>query len=392
MKICVIAPVVLPLLGNQQKYGGIELVISSVTSELIKKGHDVIVYASGDSQIKARVVPITPKALGIGASFEKEKECNRKAYEMSIKEKPDVIWDNTLAIHAYDEKPPVRISPYLAQIFFTMGDLIDTGQIPVVQTLHSQAKGFSPNIAHQLSNAGHYFVTISRDQAIGYLNHIKIMQHMGTVYNPVDIDFFKPAVKKTNDFLLWVGRLGMEKGAHIALAAAHKAHLPAVLIGKMIEKHEIDYFEKFIKSELLPGDEFINQGEPSLNAEMFRNAKAFLMTNLWKEPFGMVVAESMASGTPVIGPAMGSLTELIDTSGVLIDVDDLDLSENVTEITESQIEYIDRVAKAVSLVDSIPANVPRKRAEFLFSPTQCANGYEEAFLKAIYLNKIENTI
>ncbi|MCX6728220.1 MAG: glycosyltransferase [Candidatus Saccharibacteria bacterium] len=391
MKICMIAPVVLPLLGDNQKYGGIEVVVSVLAEELTRKGHDVIVFASGDSKIKANVVPVVPNALGIGTNFKKEKEYNRLAYEMAVSEKPDVIWDNTLAVHGYVKQPSKQRLPFLPTNSFRLTRVINTDGIPVIHTIHSPAKRYWPRVVHKLSKAGHYFVTISRDQARGYKKYIKSGQHLGTIYNPVDLDFFKPAKVKKGDFLLWLGRFSVEKGAHIALAAAQKIDIPIILVGKMMDKYEIKYFKKFIQPYLGPNDRFIENGTTRMNADLFKNAKAFLMTNLWKEPFGMVVAQSMASGTPVIGPSLGSLTELIGNSGKLVKVKDLFISENAKSITRSQKIYINRVADAIKSVDSISSKAPRQRAEELFSSKKIANSYEKAFQEAVYLNSMVKT-
>ena len=179
----------------------------------------------------------------------------------------------------------------------------------------------------------------------------------------------------------------MEKGPHIALEVAHKLDVPIRLIGKKVEKFECDYFDQFIKPFLGPKDKFLGMVTAEEKAELYRNARAVMMTNLWPEPFGLVVAEAMASGVPVIGPAWGSLTELIDTAGVLVPVDDLHLNENDIKVTPSQQKYIKRICRYVKKADLIPSQVPRKRAEYLFSAKHNVDGYEEAFTKAMYLKE-----
>jgi len=179
----------------------------------------------------------------------------------------------------------------------------------------------------------------------------------------------------------------MEKGPHIALQVAHKLNMPLKLVGKVSESHEKSYFDKFIKPTLAVHDKVLATVSAREKVKLLQDAKAVMMTNLWAEPFGLVAAEAMASGTPVVGPARGSLTELVDQAGVLIAVDDLGLSENDTRVTPSQKKYIDRIASQIEGVNKIPPSVPRKRAEFLFSPKHNADGYEEAFVKAMYLKK-----
>lgn len=390
MKICIIAPVVIPILGRDQKYGGIETVVSVAEEEMVKRGHDVYVFASGDSKVSAKLIATTPKALGQGVSFDKEKECNRRAYEMALRERPDVIWDNTLAVHAHEMRENQSKFLFKADIVLRPKELINTGDIPVVQTWHGPAKDHLPKLIHDLSDAGHFFVSISKDQARRYLECFDIKNHLGTVYNAINTDLYCAKKVTRGDYLLWVGRFCMEKGPHIAIEVAHKVNLPIKLIGKKVEKHEIDYFDKFVAPIMGPNDHYLGMSTLQEKVELMRNAKATMMTNLWAEPFGLVVAESMASGTPVVGPALGSLTEMIDNTGLLIPVDDLGLDENDTEVTESQRKYIDRIAKYMPLLDKIPPQVPRKRAEFLFSAKHNVDGYEEAFTKAMYLKESEN--
>jgi glycosyltransferase involved in cell wall biosynthesis len=385
MKICVIAPVVIPILGKDQKYGGIETVISIATDEMVKRGHDVYLYASGDSETPAKLIATTPKAIGQGANFEEEKACNRRAYEMAVAERPDVIWDNTLGLHSHKLKENKSTFLYKVDIVLEKDKLIDTGDIPVVQTLHGPAKDHLPGLVKALSTAGHYFVSISKDQARRYLPYLATSMHLGTVYNAVDIDFYSPNYNKKGDYLLWVGRYCMEKGPHIAVEVAHALNMPITLVGKKVEKHETAYFDKFVAPILGPNDVSMGQENANVRAKLYRNAKMTMMTNLWAEPFGLVVAESMASGTPVVGPALGSLTELIDASGILIPVDDLDLNENDLEVSESQKKYTKRIIEYMKKADKIPPQVPRKRAEFLFSPAHNVDGYEEAFTKAMFL-------
>ncbi|OIP22968.1 hypothetical protein COX95_02830 [bacterium CG_4_10_14_0_2_um_filter_33_32] len=387
MKICIIAPMVLPILGRKQEYGGIELVIALAAEELQRRGHNVYLFAPGNSKVSCNLVAVTPKAVGQGISFNKERYFNRIAYEMAIAEKPDVIWDNTLAVHAQEMKKDKSIFVFRADIDFNKDDLINTGDIPIIQTLHGPSKDHIPNIVNNLSEAGHFFVSISHDQAKRFVPHIKKGQHLGTVYNAVDTDFYSINPNKKGDYLLWLGRFGMEKGAHIALEVAHKLNMPIKIVGKVTEKHEKYYFEKFIKNNLRTSDEVLGIISSQEKRDLYSGAYATLMSNLWPEPFGLVAIESMASGTPVVAPSLGSLTEVVDGSGILVPIDDLKFNENEIKITKGQLKYIDRMVSYMSKAKAIPPELPRDRAEKLFSIKHNVDGYETSFAKAIYLRK-----
>jgi glycosyltransferase involved in cell wall biosynthesis len=356
---------------------------------MIRRGHEVYLFASGDSVTSAKLVATTPKALGQSVSFDREKACNRLAYELALKLKPDVIWDNTLAIHAH--KLHKNRSEFLFKVDLTLQpeQLINSGNIPVVHTLHGPAKEHLPKLVHDLSARGHYFVSISCDQARRYTRHIVKNQLLGTVYNAVDINLFTiDKSKKADDYLFWIGRYGMEKGAHIVLEVAHQLKMPLKLLGKKDEPHEKAYYRRFIEPNLLSDDTVYESSLPVPDKiVLYQGAKATIMGNLWPEPFGLIIAESMACGTAVVGPALGSLPELIDSTGLLITVNDLRLNENDTTVTKSQLKYIDRIVDCMKKMNRIPPEVPRKRAEHLFSAAHNVDGYEEAFFKAIYLNK-----
>lgn len=387
MRICVIAPVLIPVLGKTQRYGGIELVVALVTEELVKRGHEVFLLASGDSKTSAQLIPVIKKALGQRSTWDIRKKFNRLSYKKALELNPDVIWDHTEAVHAQTFREYKARFHFEADIVLKPRYLIDNGNIPIVQTIHGPAKYHLPGIMRALSNAGHFFVTISRDQEKDFKKFIKKSQHLGTVHNSVDTSFYKVNPDKKGDYLLWVGRYCMEKGAHIALEAAHRAEMPITLLGKLVEKHERKYFKNFIKPRLRPGDIVLGLVSAGKKAKTYENAYATLMTNLWEEPFGLVAVESMAAGTPVIAPSLGSLPEVLGDTGVLINVDDLNLNEREPEITSGQLKYIERVAKSIPKAKKIKPKLIRERVEKLFSVKHQTDGYEKMFKKAIWLKK-----
>ncbi len=389
MKICVIAPTVIPILGKKQRYGGIELVIALGVDELVARGHEVFLFASGDSITSAKLIPIIARAIGQGGSYDQEKRLNRLAYRRAIAKKPDIIWDHTYALHAHvdDKNALVQEDKFNWQVKVSIDParLINTNGIPVIQTIHSQAKDHLPKIVKSLSKAGHFLVTISHDQARRFAPYFSPKQHLGTIYNAVDIRLYKVGKHQKSNYLVWLGRYGMEKGAHIALAVAHELKIPIKLIGKRAEEHEQKYFEKFIKPNLLPQDKEYPEITTTQKAKLLCGAKATLMTNLWPEPFGLVAIESMAAGTPVIGPSFGALTEIIDGLGVLVPIDDLGINEHADNITPTHEKYIKRIVHYAPNAFVIPPYLIRDRVEKLFSIKQNVDGYEQSFAKALYI-------
>jgi len=385
MKICVIAPVVIPILGANQRYGGIELVVSLATEELIRRGHEVYLMASGDSHTSAQLVAVTPKAIGQGIPFDHEAQFNRLAYQKAIELKPDVIWDHTLAIHACSLKQQLNIGGFTweIEITFDRNEYVNPGSIPVIQTVHGPAKGHLPAVTHALAELGQYFVTISQDQGRRFMPYVPATHYLGTIYNAVDTSQYRPDLAKKEDYFVWLGRFGMEKGAHIALEVAHRTKTPLKMAGKLVEEHERNYYDKFIKPNLQPGDGFQPEITQAEKAELFARARATLMTNLWPEPFGLVPVESMAAGTPVVGPRLGALPETVGDAGVLVPVDDIGISENETTFSPAQHAYVERIIEHLPELERVDPQRPRQRVEQFFSVAHNVDGYERAFAEAM---------
>ncbi len=392
MKICVIAPTVIPVVGSKQLYGGIELVISLAVDELVARGHDVYLFASGDSETKAHLVPVVQKAIGIGESFIKEHQANKRAYKEAIAARPDLIWDHTLALHSQEMLKRFDSASSPAKISINEDIMLETNDIPIVHTLHGPAKDHLPDIVSSLASLGHYFITISHDQAKRYYTFMK-RQHLGTVYNAIDIQQYRVSKSPSkfynpNRYVFWIGRYSPEKGAHIALHAAHKAGFPIRLMGMQNEVYEKEYFQKMIQPYVKKNDKIYPPLGIQEKSKLFRNAYVTLMTNLWHEPFGLVSIESMASGTAVIAPDKGALPELLGKTGIIIQTNDLKIYETDTLITPDQEQYIERVAKHIKDARKKKPEILRERVENLFSVKQLADGYEEAFAKAIYFKMI----
>jgi glycosyltransferase involved in cell wall biosynthesis len=115
-----------------------------------------------------------------------------------------------------------------------------------------------------------------------------------------------------DDFLLFLGRLSPEKGAHLALDAALKAGVKLIVAGKCAEPAERHYFEEYVAPQLGPDAEFIGETYGSQRTDLLARARGLLVPTQWNEPFGLASVEALACGTPVIGLRRGSLPEIVD--------------------------------------------------------------------------------
>src|SRR5205823_370195 len=144
---------------------------------------------------------------------------------------------------------------------------------------------------------------------------------LANVWNALDFSLY-PTQPHRGDYLLFLGRMNPDKGAHRAVAVATEAGLPLKLAGKMREPPEREYFRQFIEPHLRPGEiEYLGEVTHGEKVELLQNARATLFPIGWEEPFGLVMIESMACGTPVIATRRGAVPEVIEQgrSGIIVD-------------------------------------------------------------------------
>lgn len=324
-------------------YGGTELVVYSLCEQLCQQGHDVTLFASGDSRTSANLdscvkIPMRESGTGMPCYYENLSMSNllAKADEFDI------------------------IHNHLGFPFLPFAKLIDT---PVVTTLHGAFVNKEETEIYR-SNKHLPFISISHYQRKGapFLNYIS------NVYNGIDIERYpfqeKPRTEKP--YLLFLGRISVEKGTHHAINIAKQTDFDLVIAGKIGEA-DIEYYEKEIK-HLIDGKKIIYVGEVGHEAkcELFKNAYATLHTVTWPEPFGLVMAESMLCGTPVLALRDGSIPEVI--------------KHGVTGFVETTPEAL---LARIKEVDKIDRRACRKHVEDNFSSKKMGEEYYNTYKKLI---------
>lgn len=276
-------------------YGGSELVVGLLTDELVRRGHDVTLFASGDSLTLAKLESVHPRALRLDQVV---KEYG--IYEMLNLSKVYERADEFDVIHSH---VGCGALPY--------GALVKT---PTVHTLHGI---FTPDNEKLFIHAHRQsFVSISDDQREERLD----LNISATVYNGIDAnryDFYP--TPENPPYLAFLGRMSPEKGPHLAIEIAQRSGWPLKMAGK-VDPVDVEYFETQVKPHLDGRQiEFWGEANHAQKTVLMGNAVATLFPITWREPFGLVMIESMATGTPVIALSLGSAPEVVadGTSGFL---------------------------------------------------------------------------
>lgn len=268
-------------------YGGTERVVSWLTEELVRMGHDVTLFATGDSQTKARLVAGSPRALR-----EMDSYGDALVHHYLMMEKLWKTAEEFDFIHAHLD--------YLTFPFFrahklnaitTLHGRLD---IPSLEPLYREYKEIP-------------LVSISNTQRAA----LPFANWQATVYHGLPDDLYT-FTAKPEDYLLFLGRICPEKGVDKAIEIATRAGIPLKIAAK-VDPADVEYFETVIKPLLdTPGVEFLGEASQSEKNELIGNALAMLFPINWPEPFGLVMIEAMACGTPIIAFNHGSVSEVME--------------------------------------------------------------------------------
>ncbi len=339
MKIAILAPAwfAVPPTG----YGGIEWIVSLLADGLVDAGHDVTLFASGDSRTKAELAAVFQEAPSrqIGRTLWELKHalsCFSRAGDF------DVINDHTGILGA------------------TLGATTTT---PVVHTVHGPLDGEPGEIYELIANVAPQVGLISIS-----MNQRKPKSHLNWIancHNALDFSVY-PVKPHRGDYLLFLGRLSPDKGAHRAVAVAMETGLPLKIAGKLQEPKEREYFHELVEPHLVDGIEYLGEVTHGEKVELLQNARATLFPIEWEEPFGLVMIESMACGTPVIATRWGAVPEVIEDgrSGIIVD--------SYTEM-----------AAALEQADALDPLELRHYVEQEFSPQRMVRDYVAAYEAAI---------
>ena len=330
-------------------YGGVELVVGLLCDELVQRGHEVTLFASGDSMTLANLESVYPRSFRTDQIVQ-----DYNVYEVLQLSRLYQQADNFDIIHSHVGYPAISYA-----------NLVKT---PTVHTLHGI---FTPDTEKvYIEGRSQPFVSISNAQREPRLG----LNYAATVYNGIDIDShrFYPEPQDP-PYLAFLGRISPEKGTHLAIEIAKEAGIPLKMAGK-VDRVDVEYFETEIKHHI-DGEQIQYLGEANhfeKNA-LLGGAIATLFSITWREPFGLVMTESMAAGTPVLAKPLGSASEVVShgKTGFLCD---------------TTADFVD----AITRIEEIDRYQCRKHVEQHFSVSSMIDGYEAVYKQLLNKNFIWN--
>ena len=330
------------------RYGGTERVISLVTEELVRRGHDVTLFASGDSTTSARLIPTVESALWRQPSVRGPLTCLASTLDEVHRRAARGEFD---VIHSH--------------LDFSICSCALMTSTPSVTTLHGRLD--LPDLPGTRARSPEMpLVSISNQQREPLPGGCWV----GTVYNGVDTERLK-FNPRGGDYLAWLGRIAPEKGLDRAIRIARQAGLPIKIAARLPlddrddpqVRADWEHYLAVIKPLLKgPGVEYVGEIGDSEKVDFLGGARALLFPIDWPEPFGLVMAEALACGTPVVARRRGAVPEVI--------------SHGLTGLIG---ESDDELARLSLQVAGISRAACRAEAERRFSARAMTDGYEAVY-------------
>jgi len=361
LKIAQIAPLWFSI--PPKKYGGIERIVYYLTEGLAKKGHKVTLFATGNSKTSAKLFSVRRKGLLQDNIPWTDPFWNLEnlSKAFSLSEKFDII-------HSHLD---------LWTLFFQ-----ELTKTPVVHTFHNRISIPLSNKSKKMPTRLQMF-NLHRDNVFGcFISKsqrkrcpIKFKRSW-VVYNSIDTFQYKFNSKPKEHFI-WIARIDQKKGIENAIRAAEISGAKLFIAGR-IDPHQKKYFKEKIKPHLSSKIKFVGYLSQKNLSNFYGQAKALLYPIEWEEPFGLVMAEAMACGTPVIAFDRGSVPEVVKNgkTGFVVPFKDKRGNKNIKGLV-----------KAMKSINEIKREDCRKWVEAKFSYQRMVSDYENIYYQILRLKK-----
>jgi len=322
-----------------RKYGPWEQVCANLADGLVARGHDVYLFATGDSITRAKLLSVCPEPLGEHPEW------------------PARPWEMIHMGHALSMADELELDVLHNHMNYLPLPFLSLLRTPVITTLHGAAllEADSRMVYRRYPNLPYISISYAEREGCPELNYI------ANVYNGIRLEQFD-FVDKTGTYLLFIGRICPDKGADLAVEVARRSGLPLIIAGIVPEG-----METFFDSRIRPWIDqkqiqYVGEVGPEERNRLMGGALALLHLVRAPEPFGLVMAEAMACGTPVIGFGRGSVPEVVEDGKTGF----------VVSSVEEAVRAIDRLA-------DIRREDCRRRVEERFTLETMVAGYEAAF-------------
>ena len=347
MKIAQIAPLIESV--PPRLYGGTERIVSYLTEELVALGHDVTLFASGDSVTAANLVPCVPKALRLDASVR-----DTIPYYMLMLDHVRRRADEFDVLHFHiDQFHFPLFRPIASRTVTTLHGRQD---LPDLVPLYA---GF-----HEMP-----LISISNDQRRALPN----ANFAATVYHGLPAGLHQPSAGHNGGYVAFLGRISPEKRPDRAILIARALGIPLKIAAK-VDRADEAYFRAYIEPLLDgPGVEFIGEINEHQKTQFLGEAQALLFPVDWPEPFGLSMIEAMACGTPVLAFRCGSVPEIVDDG-----------------LTGAIVDTMEQAIAALPHVIALDRTKVRQRFEQRFCATRMATDYVDVYRRLLGSTKSFN--
>jgi glycosyltransferase involved in cell wall biosynthesis len=331
-------------------YGGTERVVSYITEELVRRGHEVTLFASGDSRTGASLVPGSEQAL-------------------RLQGKPELGMSLQLAMLADVFGARDRFDIVHSHIDYWSFPFASLTKVPTVSTMHGRLD--IPDL-HPVYNRFPEAALVSISDA--QRAPLSQMNWVGTVYHGMPSNLLRFS-ERGGDYLAFIGRISPEKGIDLAIEVALASGVPLKIAAK-VDAVDREYFAEVIEPRIHPPTiEYIGEINDAQKSDFLGGALALLFTIDWPEPFGLAMIEALACGTPVIARPCGSVREIVKPG-----------------VTGFIAREKDELVAAVSKINSIPRERCRREFEQRFTSEVMVEKYERVYQRLIGADANESEI
>jgi len=327
-------------------YGGVEAVVADLADTLVARGHHVSVLGAGESRTAARFIPVWDRTVGdrLGEPYPEVMHALKVRHvvtELVAADGVDVVHDHTFA------------GPLNAPVYGALG-------VPTVVTVHGPIDADLYPYYRALGDDVGLVAISDRQRELAPDLH-----WIGRVHNALRVAEW-PFRADKDDYALFLGRYAPYKGAHLAVQAAHEAGIRLVLAGKCSEPAEKAYFEQCVRPLLNENDHVFGEADAVSKRALLAGARCLLFPVQWEEPFGIVMIEAMACGTPVVALRGGAVPEVV--------------ADGVTGLV------CDRAAELPAAIQRAAALDPaacRRHVAANFDVAQLCSGYEQIYRQVV---------